>query len=132
MSSANQPPAIRRRRSTRPSGDERQLAILGPAERLLKERPLADISVDDLASGAGISRPTFYFYFASKEAVLHTLLEHAIAEADAALAMLKQNPHRERNAFWRAGINVFYTTFRARRAMVGPATVARYTNPEIR
>ena len=53
------------------------------AERLLEERSLAEISVDDLAKGAGISRPTFYFYFPSKDAVLMTLLDRVIAEADA-------------------------------------------------
>jgi TetR/AcrR family transcriptional regulator, ethionamide resistance regulator len=56
----------RGRRSARPSGDDRELAILTTAEQLLKNRPLADISVDDLAKGAGISRPTFCFYFKSK------------------------------------------------------------------
>ena len=43
---------------------------------------LAEISVDDLAKGAGISRPTFYFYFPSKDAVLLTLLDRVITEAD--------------------------------------------------
>src|SRR4051794_41231086 len=77
-------PAPRGRRSVRPSGDDRELAILTTAERLLSERPLSSISVDDLARGAGISRPTFYFYFASKDAVLLTLLDRVVAEADAA------------------------------------------------
>ena len=45
--------ASRGRRSARPSGDDRELAILTTAERLLEERSLADISVDDLAKGAG-------------------------------------------------------------------------------
>ena len=52
------------------------------AERLLEVRSLSEISVDDLAKGAGISRPTFYFYFPSKDAVLLTLVERVIAEAD--------------------------------------------------
>jgi TetR/AcrR family transcriptional regulator, ethionamide resistance regulator len=43
----------------RPSGDEREQAILATAERLLENRPFAAISVDDLAKGAGLSRPTF-------------------------------------------------------------------------
>ena len=77
--------ALRGRRSARPSGDDREQAILATAERLLEERSLADISVDDLAKGAGISRPTFYFYFPSKEAVLLTLLEPVIVEADSEL-----------------------------------------------
>ena len=69
-------------------GRRPELAILETAERLLEERPLAEISVDDLAKGAGMSRPTFYFYFPSKDAVLLTLLERVIAEADAALRRL--------------------------------------------
>ena len=48
--------------------------------------------MDDLAKGAGISRPTFYFYFPSKEAVLLTLLDRVIDEADAALEALAQAP----------------------------------------
>ena len=70
---ASDPRTPRGRRAARPSGDDRELAILTTAERLLAERPLSAISVDDLARGAGISRPTFYFYFASKDAVLLTL-----------------------------------------------------------
>lgn len=122
----------RGRRAARPSGDDRELAILETAEHLLAQRPLADISVDDLAKGAGISRPTFYHYFASKDAVLLTLLERVIAEADADIDALMANPPTDRNAFWRAAIGVFYTTFHAHRVMVAPATVARYTNPEFR
>src|SRR5215211_3768567 len=76
--------APRGRRVPRPSGDDRELAILATAERLLAEKPLAAVSVDDLARGAGISRPTFYFYFPSKDAVLLTLLDRVVAEADAA------------------------------------------------
>ena len=76
----------RGRRTTRPTGDDREAAILATAEELLGQRPLAEISVDDLARGAGISRPTFYFYFRSKDAVLLTLLDRVVAEADAASA----------------------------------------------
>jgi len=70
--------ATRGRRSARPSGDDREIAILTTAEQLLEQRPLADISVDDLAKGAGLSRPTFYFYFPSKDAVLLTLFQRVI------------------------------------------------------
>ncbi|MGE2692850.1 TetR/AcrR family transcriptional regulator [Mycolicibacterium pulveris] len=125
-------PRTRARRTTRPSGDEREQAILATAERLLEARPFSEISVDDLAKGAGISRPTFYFYFPSKNAVLLTLLERVIAEANADLEALVANPPTDRHEFWRAGIGVFYSTFRAHRAMVAPATVARYTNAEFR
>ena len=56
-------------------GDLKEQAILETCERLLGERPLQDITVDELAAGAGISRPSFYFYFESKDAVLRALVE---------------------------------------------------------
>src|SRR5207245_10784385 len=90
------PRSARGRRAPRVSGDERARAILQTAERLLGERPLRDISVDDLARGAGISRPTFYFYFASKEAVLLALMDRLVEEAreGVALAFLATDPPR--------------------------------------
>ncbi|ORA20186.1 TetR/AcrR family transcriptional regulator [Mycobacterium arosiense] len=115
----------RGRRSTRPSGDDRELAILSTAEQLLRERPLADISVDDLAKGAGLSRPTFYFYFPSKDAVLLTLFERVIMEADSALETLVATPPADLKALWRIGINVFVETFGAHRAVSLAADAAR-------
>src|SRR5580693_1141344 len=115
----------RGRRSTRPSGDDRELAILSTAERLLEERPLADISVDDLAKGAGLSRPTFYFYFPSKDAVLLTLFERVIVEADSALEAMVTNPPPDLKALWRTGINVFVETFGSHRAVSLAADAAR-------
>src|SRR5687768_18206495 len=100
--------ANRGRRPARPSGDNRELAILATAERLLAEQPLSAVSVDDLARGAGISRPTFYFYFASKDAVLLTLLDRVVAEADAAMGLAETamrevpaRPHEVPRDLWR-------------------------------
>ncbi|OBI09063.1 TetR family transcriptional regulator [Mycobacterium sp. E2462] len=120
----------RGRRSARPSGDDRELAILSTAERLLTERPLADISVDDLAKGAGLSRPTFYFYFPSKDAVLLTLFERVVIEADSALETMVANPPADLKALWRTGINVFVETFGTHRAVSLAADAAR-TNSEV-
>lgn len=121
----------RGRRSARPSGDDRELAILSTAERLLEQRNLADISVDDLARGAGISRPTFYFYFPSKDAVLLTLFERVVMEADSALEGIVANPPADLKALWRIGINVFVETFGSHRAVSLAADSAR-TNADIR
>lgn len=115
----------RGRRSARPSGDDRELAILSTAEQLLRERSLADISVDDLAKGAGLSRPTFYFYFPSKDAVLLTLFERVIMQADSALQTMVANPPADLKALWRIGINVFVETFGAHRAVSLAADAAR-------
>lgn len=126
----------RGRRSARPSGDDRELAILATAERLLEERPLADISVDDLAKGAGISRPTFYFYFPSKQAVLLTLLDRVVTEADTALEGLIENPagdlDKDRDNMWRTGINVFFETFGSHKGVTRAGWAARDTSAEVR
>ena len=120
------------RRAVRPSGDDRESAILATARRLLEQRALTDISVDDLARGAGISRPTFYFYFKSKDAVLLSLLEPMIAQADAefdgAVQRLPADPRR----VWRSGIKAFFVAFDSHRAVARAGTEALATSPEFR
>ena len=124
--------ALRGRRAVRPSGDDREQAILATAERLLEERGFASISVDDLAKGAGLSRPTFYFYFKSKEAVVLSLLEPVIARADSefdgAVQRLPADPRR----VWRNGIKAFFTAFSSHRALARAATEALATSSELR
>lgn len=66
-------PSGRRRDPSR--GDRRERAILDTALRLLARKPLAEITIDELAAGADISRSSFYFYFDSKQAVVVALLE---------------------------------------------------------
>lgn len=132
MTTVGQTRALRGRRAIRPTGDEREQAILATAERLLETRPFAGISVDDLAKGAGLSRPTFYFYFKSKEAVVLSLLEPVIARADAefdgAVQRLPTDPRR----VWRNGIKAFFTAFSSHRALARAATEALATSSELR
>ncbi|MFY9265611.1 MAG: TetR/AcrR family transcriptional regulator [Solirubrobacterales bacterium] len=127
-----EPGQARGRRVRRASGDERESAILETAEALLESQPFHEISIDDLARGAGISRSTFYFYFPSKEAVLLTLLDGVIAHADAghdrAKAMLENNPA----AFLRDSINAYVTSFGSHRAVTLAGAEAHATNPEVR
>jgi TetR/AcrR family transcriptional regulator, ethionamide resistance regulator len=123
----------RGRRGGRPSGEERESAILATAERLLEEqRPLQDISVDDLARGAGISRPSFYFYFPSKDAVFLTLVDRLVEQADAGRGDLLERLAEDPAARWREGLNVFFETFGAHRAVTQAGAQARVTNPEAR
>jgi TetR/AcrR family transcriptional regulator, ethionamide resistance regulator len=124
--------APRGRRPARPSGDDRELAILTTAERLLAEKPLSAISVDDLARGAGISRPTFYFYFASKDAVLLSLLDRVVAEADAVTQEAFGQPASGPREGWRRAITAYYETFRAHRPLTLAWAEARSSNAEIR
>ncbi len=124
--------ASRGRRSTHHSGDDREQAILATAERLLQERPLADFSVDDLAKGAGISRPTFYFYFQSKNAVLLSLLDQMISKAHAALKVLRGKLPGHPATVWRDRIEAFFEVSGSHRAVAVAGAAAKGTNPEVR
>ncbi|GBG38221.1 TetR family transcriptional regulator [Mycobacterium montefiorense] len=122
----------RGRRSSHHSGDDREQAILATAERLLQERPLADFSVDDLAKGAGISRPTFYFYFPSKNAVLLSLLDHMNNKAHAALKKLRDKLTGDPATLWRDRIEAFFEVSGSHRAVAVAGAAAKATNPEVR
>src|SRR5262245_28855733 len=125
-------PAGRGRRPRRSTGDEREQAILATAERLLDERSLHEISVDDLARGAGISRPTFYFYFPSKEAVLLTLLDRMVDEARTRMAPALEHFAEDPARWLREGITAIYETFRSHRAVTVAGADALATSSAVR
>jgi AcrR family transcriptional regulator len=132
--SSDRPPRSGRgRRVARASGDDRERAIMQMAERLLEERSLSEISVDDLARGAGISRSAFYFYFPSKDAVVLTLVDRMVTEAASARdevseRLLATDPI----AAWRESLRIFYATFGAHRAVIRAASELSATNAEAR
>jgi TetR/AcrR family transcriptional regulator, ethionamide resistance regulator len=123
---------VRGRRAARISAEEREAAILATAERLLEERAVQDISVDDLARGAGISRPSFYFYFPSKEAALLTLVDRLVAEADADLGQALERLPQDPVSLWRAVLTRFHGTFGAHRAVVRAGGQMRASSREAR
>jgi AcrR family transcriptional regulator len=129
---AERPRASRGRRSAKAAGDERERAILETAELLLRERSLAEISVDDLAHGAGISRSAFYFYFPSKDAVVLTLVDRVVEQADATRDRVLERHASDPVAAWRAGIESFYEIFSAHRPLVRAVADMGATNPEAR
>lgn len=82
-------PSAGRRRSAQPrKGDLRERAILDAAEAQLEAVGSAAMTVETIATGAGISRASLYFYFGSKRDVLTALVARTIAimRADARAA----------------------------------------------
>ncbi|HVD41575.1 MAG TPA: TetR/AcrR family transcriptional regulator [Solirubrobacterales bacterium] len=131
-SKAGAEPKARGRRGARVSGDDRERAILETAERLLEERPLSEISVDDLAKGAGISRPTFYFYFPSKDAVVMTIVERFVPAAAATREETLEMVAKDPRAGIRQAIGDLYAAFRDRPGVATAGAELRATNEEAR
>jgi TetR/AcrR family transcriptional regulator, ethionamide resistance regulator len=69
------------RRARRADGEARD-ALLVSAERLLDDRKIADLTVADVLGDAGVSRASFYFYFASKHDLVIALSEQIMGEVD--------------------------------------------------
>ena len=124
--------AQRGRRSARVSGDERQDAILVTAEALLASRAFDDVSIEDLARGAGISRPTFYFYFPSKDAVLLALLDRVITEVEHRVGHLPRDFESDPAGAWTRSIGMFVEVFVSHRGVSTAAIGARARNDEVR
>lgn len=124
--------AQRGRRTARVSGDERQDAILVTAEGLLGGRAFDDISIEELARGAGISRPTFYFYFASKDEVLLALLDRVITEVEHRVGGLPRDFESDPAGAWTRSIGMFVEVFVAHRGVGTAAIAARARNDEVR
>ncbi|MFD1150089.1 TetR/AcrR family transcriptional regulator [Saccharothrix hoggarensis] len=113
-------------------GDLTSQAILDTAERLLQARSLDDIAVDELASGAGISRSTFYFHFASREAVLHALTGGVVdALYESASSWLRRGSEPPEDAIRRA-LGASLVLWRKHGAVLRASVRARDTDPSMR
>ena len=67
----------RRRRRT-PEAAQRE--IIEAAERLLRERPFRELTVDEVMRRTGLSRPSFYVYFKDRHDLVLRLVEQLGAE----------------------------------------------------
>ncbi len=127
MARADTPIGRRGRRAPAANGDLER-ALCDAAERLMAERSFAELSVADILKEAGVSRASFYFYFASKYALLAALTEHVVDEIyDATQTWLHradgEPPYAALHAAMRAVLALWRTHGPVLRAMVesGPA-----------
>ena len=66
-------PGVTRRKRRKPEAAETE--ILDAAENFLRERPFRDMTVDDVMSATGLSRPSFYEYFRDRNHLIIRLTE---------------------------------------------------------
>ncbi|MGH7471524.1 MAG: TetR/AcrR family transcriptional regulator [Longimicrobiales bacterium] len=107
-----------------------ELAIANALSALLREKPFADISVAEIASGANVSVGGFYARFASKDALL-ALVELGILESFNEAAASALDPARFRDlgieAITLAYAQLLVTHLRAHRIEI--VQILKYTRP---
>ena len=62
-------------------GDDREAQLLAIGERLVAEGSFNETPTSSIAAEAGLSRPGFYFYFASKDELLSELVGQTLEQA---------------------------------------------------
>src|SRR6201995_2151798 len=62
---------------SRLSRDERMEQTLGVAHRLFAERGFADVTMDEIATEVGVTKPLLYNYFGNKERLYIACMEQA-------------------------------------------------------
>lgn len=63
-------------------GYDREAALLAIGERLVTEGTFSETPISSIAREAGLSRPGFYFYFASKDELLAELVARTLARSN--------------------------------------------------
>lgn len=78
-------PPLRRSRRRRLAPEDRKRALIAAALELFNARPYDQVSVDDIAAAAAMSRPLLYHYYGGKHGVFLAALRQAADELVAAI-----------------------------------------------
>lgn len=89
---------------TRMSPEERRAQLLDLGARMLAERPLEQVSVEEIADQAGVSRGLLFHYFASKHDFHLAIVRHAGADM---LAHTEPDPALEPMAMLRGSVAAY-------------------------
>jgi AcrR family transcriptional regulator len=107
-------------RPTAPDHDEKAAAVLAAAGRVFTQRGYEGATMQDVAQAAGFSKAGVYHYFASKEHLLHGLLQGSLRQVVGDLASADPGgavPPAERLA---ALVDAYVRSFSARLRVVTP------------
>jgi AcrR family transcriptional regulator len=107
-------------------------AILEATEHLIQRESLDELSVAQILEAAGLSRATFYFYFASKDDAFLALLSDVIDAVVPEFEALMADPERRRSPRLREEIATWLTMGGTRQAVMFNAIQEWPRRPELR
>jgi len=112
-------------------GDRREQAILDAARDLLGKTALADLTIEQIARAAGVSRSSLYFYFAGKEQILAVLYGEVLEQMTAELERWFADPDKHSEPWSHASIEAAVTIATRNANVLLPALDNRGASPEI-
>ncbi|GIF51341.1 TetR family transcriptional regulator [Asanoa ferruginea] len=120
-----------RRDESQESGTELRERILDALHELLRERTFDTLSVAEIISAAGISRASFYFYFAGKQAALAELVRRAVGAGHEAAQPWVQATAGPRETL-RAGVDAGAGLWLANAAVLRAIVESWASDPQLR
>ena len=112
-------------------GDRRERAILDTTRALLADVPFSDLTIEQIATAAGVSRSSLYFYFADKAQILLLLYGEVLEEMSSELERWFADPDKHAEPWSRASITAAVTVARRNANVVCAALDSRGSNAEI-
>jgi TetR/AcrR family transcriptional regulator, ethionamide resistance regulator len=119
------------RAATRRQGDRREQAIIEATRALLADVPFSDLTIAQIAAAAGVSRSSFYFYFADKAQILLLLYGDVLEEMSAELERWFTDPAKHAKPWSHASIDAAVTVALRNTNVVCAALDSRGADREI-
>src|SRR5437588_9017179 len=99
-------PTMRSRTARRRLREARMHHVLEVAGRVFAEQGFYDVSMDDIAAAAGVSKPVIYTHFESKDGLYEAAVLHASEEFAARMRSTVTPAQSAENRMW-VGILAF-------------------------
>jgi AcrR family transcriptional regulator len=122
----------RAQREAKPrQGDRRERTILEATRELLASTPFAELTIEQIAGAAGVSRSSVYFYFSDKIQILALLYGEVFEEMSADLERWFADPDKHSEPWSRTAIAAAVEIARRNSGVVRSALDNRWTDAEI-